>query len=69
MLCCAAPWWAVPQVVEVIEDRSRDARLHELLQQYHKSRSNRVIVFVLYKKEAVRVEQLLQRKGWKVRLP
>jgi ATP-dependent RNA helicase DBP3 len=55
-------------VVEVIEDRARDARLHELLQQYHKSRSNRVIVFVLYKKEAVRVEQLLQRKGWKVRL-
>ncbi|KAI3424136.1 hypothetical protein D9Q98_009496 [Chlorella vulgaris] len=56
---------SVTQVVEVIEDRSRDARLHELLQQYHKSRSNRVIVFVLYKKEAVRVEQLLQRKGWK----
>jgi hypothetical protein len=56
-----------PQVVEVIEDRSRDSRLHELLQRYHASRTNRVIVFVLYKKEAARVEAFLQRKGWKVR--
>ena len=53
--------------MEVVEDRARDGRLHELLQKYHKSRSNRIIVFVLYKKEAVRVEQFLQRKGWKVR--
>lgn len=50
----------------MIEDRARDARLHELLQQHHKSRSNRIIIFVLYKKEAVRVEAFLQRKGWKV---
>lgn len=55
------------QVVEVIEDRARDGRLHDLLQRYHSSRTNRVIIFVLYKKEAVRVEQALQRKGWKVR--
>ena len=51
----------------MIEDRARDQRLHELLQQYHSSRKNRIIVFVLYKKEAVRVESLLARKGWKVR--
>ncbi|PSC74000.1 DEAD-box ATP-dependent RNA helicase 5 [Micractinium conductrix] len=56
---------SVTQVVEVIEDRARDERLHQLLQQYHKTRSNRVIIFVLYKKEAVRVEQYLSRKGWK----
>lgn len=56
---------SVTQVVEVIEDRARDGRLHELLQRYHSSRTNRVIIFVLYKKEAVRVEQFLQRKGWK----
>lgn len=56
------------QVVEVIEDRARDGRLHDLLQRYHSSRTNRVIIFVLYKKEAVRVEQTLQRKGWKVRM-
>lgn len=58
---------APSQVVEVVEDRARDGRLHELLQQYHSSRTNRVIIFVLYKKEAVRVEQHLTRKGWKVR--
>lgn len=56
---------SVTQVVEVIEDRARDGRLHELLQKHHASRANRIIVFVLYKKEAVRVESFLQRKGWK----
>ena len=50
----------------MIEDRARDSRLHDLLKQYHSSRSNRIIVFVLYKKEASRVETALQRQGWKV---
>lgn len=54
------------QVVEVIDARARDDRLLELLKKYHSSRTNRVIIFVLYKKEAPRVEQLLTRKGWKV---
>jgi ATP-dependent RNA helicase DBP3 len=56
----------VTQIVEVLEDRARDARLDSLLQKYHKSRTNRVLVFVLYKKEADRVENSLQRRGWKV---
>ena len=57
---------SVRQVVEVIEDRDRDARLHALLQGYHdRARRNRVIVFVLYKKEAARVEAQLTRRGWK----
>ncbi|XP_042505542.1 DEAD-box ATP-dependent RNA helicase 5-like [Macadamia integrifolia] len=56
----------VMQIVEVIEDRSRDARLVALLEKYHKSQRNRVLVFVLYKKEASRVENMLQRRGWKV---
>ena len=55
------------QVVEVIDPRQRDSRLDELLRKYHSSRRNRVIIFVLYKKEAARVEALLQKKGWKVR--
>ncbi|KAF6135853.1 hypothetical protein GIB67_028172 [Kingdonia uniflora] len=55
----------VMQIVEVLDDRSRDARLVTLLEKYHKSQSNRVLVFVLYKKEASRVESMLQRKGWK----
>lgn len=56
-----------PQHVEVIDPRARDDRLCALLSSYHKSRTNRVIIFVLYKKEAPRVEQLLSRKGWKVK--
>ncbi|KAL3134722.1 hypothetical protein ABBQ32_007725 [Trebouxia sp. C0010 RCD-2024] len=56
---------SVTQVVEVIEPHKRDQRIDELLQKYHKSRKNRVIVFVLYKKEASRVEAQLGKKGWK----
>lgn len=59
------PTLPTTQIVEVIDAPARDARLHALLQQYHGSRTNRVIVFVLYKKEASRVESLLLRKGWK----
>lgn len=55
----------VTQVVEVVDGASRDARLDELLKKYHKSRSNRIIIFALYKKEATRLEQMIQRKGWK----
>jgi ATP-dependent RNA helicase DBP3 len=54
---------SVAQTVEVIEPHARDNRLLELLNQHHKSRSNRIIIFVLYKKEAPRVEALLQRRG------
>lgn len=56
----------VMQIVEVLDDRARDERLVELLGKYHKSRRNRVLVFVLYKKEASRVENMLSRRGWKV---
>ncbi|XP_052170285.1 DEAD-box ATP-dependent RNA helicase 5 isoform X2 [Diospyros lotus] len=53
----------VMQIVEVLDDKSRDERLIALLGKYHKSL--RVLVFVLYKKEAARVENMLQRRGWK----
>ena len=55
----------VTQEVEVIGERERDARLLKLLQRYHSSRKNRVIVFGLYKKECARLEVQLQRAGWK----
>uniref|UniRef100_A0A7S0YFI4 RNA helicase n=1 Tax=Polytomella parva TaxID=51329 RepID=A0A7S0YFI4_9CHLO len=55
----------ITQHVEVIEPHARDSRLLQLLQKYHSSRKNRVIIFVLYKKEAPRVESLLQRNNWK----
>ncbi|KAG7398641.1 RNA-dependent ATPase [Phytophthora boehmeriae] len=54
----------VTQLVEVIDDRARDARAHTLLQKYHSSRKNLVLLFVLYKKEADRVERMLQQRGW-----
>ena len=56
---------SVTQIVEVVEDRARDDKITRLLEKYHSSRKNRVLLFVLYKKEAVRVENMLQRRGWK----
>ena len=35
------------------------------VQEYHSNRKNRVLIFVLYKKEAARIESNLQRAGWK----
>eukprot|EP01125_Pyxidicula_operculata_P009261 TRINITY_DN305_c0_g2_i1.p1 TRINITY_DN305_c0_g2~~TRINITY_DN305_c0_g2_i1.p1 ORF type:complete len:516 (-),score=161.60 TRINITY_DN305_c0_g2_i1:37-1584(-) len=55
----------VEQIVEVIDSDARDKRLLELLNEYHKSRKNRVLVFALYKKEASRLESFLNNKGWK----
>ncbi|TMW63076.1 hypothetical protein Poli38472_005694 [Pythium oligandrum] len=54
----------VTQIVEVVEDRARDARVHTLLQKYHSSRKNLILIFVLYKKEADRVERTLKQRGW-----
>ena len=54
----------ITQIVEVVEDRAREGMLVKLLNKYHSSRKNRVLIFVLYKKEAARVEQTLKRSGW-----
>lgn len=54
------------QIVEVIDPAARDRRLEELLRKYHASRKNRILVFVLYKKEAARVESQLSKRGWNV---
>jgi len=59
---------AVTQRVEVIDPEARGRRLERLLEELHggsKNRKNRVMVFVLYKKEAVRVESYLRQRGWK----
>lgn len=56
----------VMQIVEVLDDRSRDQRLLALLEKYHKSQRNRVLVFALYQLEADRLENMLRRSGWKV---
>jgi len=54
----------IKQIVEVIDDRARELRLSKLLKEYHASRKNRMLIFVLYKKEAARIEMNLQRAGW-----
>lgn len=59
-LCASA---TITQTVEVIEPFNRDNRLHDLLREHHDGK-NRIIVFVLYKKEAVRVEHMLKRRKW-----
>jgi ATP-dependent RNA helicase DBP3 len=58
----------VTQNVEVLDDRARMSRLRQLLNQHcskhDKKNQNRILIFALYKKEAERLEQDLQRDGW-----
>ena len=59
----------VTQHVEVMEQREKDMRLQNVLQKYcgnaqkHKKSNSRVLVFVLYKKEAARGVLLKRRDG------
>jgi len=57
----------VSQTVEVIEDRAREPRLRELLQKYQgKGKSHqRLLLFALYKMEAERLENTLNRWGFR----
>jgi ATP-dependent RNA helicase DBP3 len=54
----------VTQIVEIVEDNSRYTKLITLLQKYHSSGKNKILVFVLYKKEAARLESWLNEEGW-----
>ncbi|KAI9597148.1 P-loop containing nucleoside triphosphate hydrolase protein [Syncephalis fuscata] len=57
----------VTQIVQVLDDdRAKEGELQRLLNDYHRSRTNRILIFALYKKEAMRMEQNLSRRGWKV---
>lgn len=58
----------IKQVVEVVKPHEKEQRLVQLLNKYQKgpSGSDKILVFCLYKKEAVRVERLLWNKGFKV---
>lgn len=55
----------INQIVEVVEPRDKDRILLRLLEKYHKTKKNRVLIFALYKKEAERVEKFLQGKQWR----
>ena len=58
----------IEQKVEVVDPRGKEQRLLELLREAQKgsNKNDRVLVFCLYKKEAVRVEQFLERRGIRV---
>lgn len=60
---------AVKQVVEVLEPHEKDARLLQVLREFHRGKGagpkgESVLVFALYKKEAARLERALQSKGF-----
>jgi ATP-dependent RNA helicase DBP3 len=56
----------VSQTVEVIEDREREARLRQLMAKYAggKRKNDRILIFCLYKKEAARMENTVNRWGY-----
>ncbi len=58
----------IEQKVEVVDPRGKEQRLLELLKDAQKgsAKNDRILVFCLYKKEAVRVEQFLERRGMRV---
>jgi len=58
----------ITQTVEVMEQHAKQNRLIELLKQYQsgKNKSDRILVFCLYKKEATRIEEFIGRRGFKV---
>jgi len=58
---------AITQIVDVLDDERpfvKDALLTKLMKKYHDG-TNRVLVFVLYKKDVGRVDNLLLREGYK----
>ncbi len=58
----------ITQTVEVLDPREKERRLLAVLRQEQrgKARDDRILVFCLYKKEAVRVENFLQGQGIRV---
>lgn len=58
----------IKQVVEVMDPHAKEQRLIQLLKQYQsgKNKDDRILVFCLYKKEAVRIENFIRMKGFRV---
>jgi len=58
----------VTQIVELMENNSRakDQKLLQLLEKYHKGRTNKILIFVLYKREAVVLQNTIQSRGFNV---
>jgi ATP-dependent RNA helicase DBP3 len=58
----------IKQLVEVVDPRAKEQRLLQLLKQYQsgKNKDDRILVFCLYKKEAMRIENFIRMKGFRV---
>jgi ATP-dependent RNA helicase DBP3 len=58
----------IAQEIEVIAPASKESRLLQLLKEHQKGKTSthRILVFVLYKKEAARVENFIRSRGYKV---
>jgi ATP-dependent RNA helicase DBP3 len=57
----------IKQDVEVMDGRDKENRLIQLLTKSQKGKNpEKVLVFCLYKKEAMRVERLISQRGFKV---
>ncbi len=58
----------IEQRVEVVDPRGKEQRLLQIIKQYQsgKNSDDRILVFCLYKKEAMRVEGFLRSKGLRV---
>lgn len=57
----------IKQEVEVMDGREKEGRLIQLLSRSQKGKNpEKVLVFCLYKKEAMRIERLIKMKGFKV---
>ncbi|KAJ1430802.1 P-loop containing nucleoside triphosphate hydrolase protein [Ochromonadaceae sp. CCMP2298] len=56
----------VTQIVECVQGFEKDKKLGGLLEKYHKSRKNRILIFVLYKREAAELQVKLSGRGYNV---
>lgn len=58
----------IVQEVEVVEPRDKQQRLLQLLKQYQsgKNKTDKILVFCLYKKEATRIEEFIRQRGFNV---
>lgn len=57
----------IKQDVQVVDPREKEGKLIQLLSKSQRGQSpEKVLVFCLYKKEAVRIENLIRNKGFKV---
>ncbi len=58
----------IKQIVEVVDPRTKENRLFQLLKQYQSGshQDDKILIFALYKKEATRIERSLQYRGYDV---